>query len=454
LSSGTTVKSLFVACAAIAAGAALVWLAYRARDWCWAVMISGTALYVAAHVAQEYILEFRQELYSVTPGDAEWDKRKRAEVIADLAGQGIVARPEIVFTQYEGKGGLLLDGQRVLHLGTFPNSTIVQCNETGNWSIFKSDRYGFRNPSTAWNSPAAVMLVGDSYISGACVSDENTLRNRLVPHVGKVVSVGAAGYGPISALATIREFTSHVQPRAVVWFFNAGNDVGDLGREVGNPILMRYLRQPEFRQSMLAATDKVKKALDSDYQNWLAERQRATNQNFLIVAYQHFVACNRQDATRECKTYRLRFEFLIWKLKLAVLRDFIARHGISLRMTIPDEEKFSISSADISVLGTIFDEAAKMLSKTGTRLLFVYHPPRQSTLSSVPDNIALPVLDAARSRGFTLLDLGGLLNEHPDPKLLYAGHFNNKGYQFAADKIGMALKPMMQLERQSPAGVN
>lgn len=143
LSAGVAARSLFFVGAAVVTAAVLVWLARRARDWCWAVMISGTALYVAAYAAQIYILEFRQELYSVTRSDTDWDNRTRDEVIADLADQGIVARPEIIFTQYRGKAGLLLDGQRVLHLGTFPDTTIVQCNETGQWSIFKSDRYGF-----------------------------------------------------------------------------------------------------------------------------------------------------------------------------------------------------------------------------------------------------------------------------------------------------------------------
>jgi len=454
LSAGVAARSLFFVGAAVVTAAVLVWLARRARDWCWAVMISGTALYVAAYAAQIYILEFRQELYSVTRSDTDWDNRTRDEVIADLADQGIVARPEIIFTQYRGKAGLLLDGQRVLHLGTFPDTTIVQCNETGQWSIFKSDRYGFRNPPAVWNSRADALLAGDSYISGACVSDQNTLRDLLVPNVGEVVSVGAAGYGPLAVLATIREFAARLEPRAVIWFFNAENDVRDLDRELRNSILVRYLKQANFRQPVLGATEKINTVLVSDYENWLAERQRANNRNTLFALYHHFVSCKRRDAPRDCATYRLRVEFLIWKLKLAVLRDFIDWHWVSLRVTIPEKESFSIHPEKLAVLEEIFVEVATMASRMNTRLLFVYHPPRLSTLFRVPDNIAQPVLDAARRQGFNVLDLGDALNEHSDPKILYAGHFNSTGYRFAAAKIGQALTPLMKSERQIPANAD
>ena len=151
------------------------------------------------------------------------------------------------------------------------------------------------------------MLIGDSYTDGACVSDGNTLRDRLVRHVGEVISVGAGGYGPMAALATVREFVARVRPRAVIWFFNAGNDVSDLVREIRNPILNRYLNERDFRQPKLEATDAIRTAQITDYRNWLSERQAANNQSLVNVAYRHFIQCRFLDAGRSCQTHRFAY---------------------------------------------------------------------------------------------------------------------------------------------------
>ncbi len=50
------------------------------------------------------------------------------------------------------------------------NKTTVFCNETGQYTIYPSDRFGFNNPDTEWSSPKVEwVLVGDSFTHGACV---------------------------------------------------------------------------------------------------------------------------------------------------------------------------------------------------------------------------------------------------------------------------------------------
>ena len=63
----------------------------------------------------------------------------------------------------------------ILHLSGISNSTTVLCNESGKFSIYKSDRYGFNNSDIHYDIlNEKIMLIGDSFIHGACVDPENT----------------------------------------------------------------------------------------------------------------------------------------------------------------------------------------------------------------------------------------------------------------------------------------
>ena len=112
---GVTGRSLFVSGVALAVSAGLLLLAKRARDWCWAAMICGTAVYLAAYVAQEYILHSTPELYVINRDNPEWDFRSKGEVIADLNAEGVSALPKISYGHgvFDAEGGTLINGQLV-----------------------------------------------------------------------------------------------------------------------------------------------------------------------------------------------------------------------------------------------------------------------------------------------------------------------------------------------------
>ena len=75
----------------------------------------------------------------------------------------------------------------VMPLGTKPSSLNLLCNESGKWSKFYSDRYGFNNydrlapGKDIWdkNKPH-ILLVGDSYVQGACVDQKQSISSQLI----------------------------------------------------------------------------------------------------------------------------------------------------------------------------------------------------------------------------------------------------------------------------------
>jgi acetyltransferase AlgX (SGNH hydrolase-like protein) len=91
---------------------------------------------------------------------------------------------------------------------------------------FSTDSRGFRN--AADRDRADVALIGDSYIEGAYVSDEETAAVRLHELTGeRVVNLGVSGYGPLQELKIFEQYAVPLQPRFVAWFFFEGNDFDD-----------------------------------------------------------------------------------------------------------------------------------------------------------------------------------------------------------------------------------
>ena len=72
------------------------------------------------------------------------------------------------------------------------------------------------------------MLLGDSYIEGYGVSDEETVRARLSARLGRpAVYFGTAGYGTLQEVKALERDGFTVDPRHVVLFFFEGNDLDD-----------------------------------------------------------------------------------------------------------------------------------------------------------------------------------------------------------------------------------
>lgn len=91
---------------------------------------------------------------------------------------------------------------------------------------FSTDSRGFRNPAELDRSDIA--LIGDSYIEGAYVSDEETAAVRLHELTGRtVVNLGVSGYGSLQELKVLEKYALRLEPRLVAWFFFEGNDLDD-----------------------------------------------------------------------------------------------------------------------------------------------------------------------------------------------------------------------------------
>lgn len=91
---------------------------------------------------------------------------------------------------------------------------------------FTTDARGFRNRSD--RGQADVVFLGDSYVEGAYVSDDETAAEQLERLSGwSVQNLGRSGYGTLQELEVLRLHALRLRPRAVAWFFYEGNDLYD-----------------------------------------------------------------------------------------------------------------------------------------------------------------------------------------------------------------------------------
>ena len=103
---------------------------------------------------------------------------------------------------------------------------------------FTTDSQGYRNLREI--TAADIALIGDSYIEGAYVSDDETCAVALERLTGRpVVNLGVSGYGSLQQLKVLERHALPLGPRLIAWFFFEGNDLYD-DQEYENAILYRY----------------------------------------------------------------------------------------------------------------------------------------------------------------------------------------------------------------------
>lgn len=95
-------------------------------------------------------------------------------------------------------------------IGSLQLAKTYYCNEGYGLIRFQTDRFGLRNNDDSWNdidSSDYVLLLGDSFVQGACVEDQYTISTILEKTLSKpVFNLGVNGNGPYEYMATLKNF--------------------------------------------------------------------------------------------------------------------------------------------------------------------------------------------------------------------------------------------------------
>ncbi len=94
------------------------------------------------------------------------------------------------------------------------------CNEGYGLVRYRSDRFGFRNEDRLWDTEPRRVMIGDSFVHGACVPDESTLPFQLSENLGEpIINLGMNGSDPSHYFTFANLFIPVLQPVDVFLVF-------------------------------------------------------------------------------------------------------------------------------------------------------------------------------------------------------------------------------------------
>ncbi|NJB67560.1 hypothetical protein GGQ74_001200 [Desulfobaculum xiamenense] len=347
---------------------------------------------------------------------ASCDRRSKYEVVRDLRNDGIDAFPTIHSVHWLGvEQTRAAWPEPLLPLAGIARRPTVYCNETGQWLVYDSDEYGFNNPVGTLTAPVDILVVGDSFAHGACVPVDQNIAAQLRALGQRAASIGYGGTGPLTELATLREYAAPLRPGIILWLYYEGNDLTNLKREMQSPQLINYL-QPDYSQGLSHQQDKVD-------------------------------AIIRRHVDAELRAAEIAARVNALPLDLLALRELRTRLGILAR-TAGLMERGSgtrwqgkpISPAILEdMLSRILTLADTETKEWGGRLIFVYLPAFQriATPQAAHHELKRHIADAAARRAnVPFLDAVQLFATHPDPLSLFANrvnaHYSPEGYALLA----------------------
>ncbi len=416
----TAGETVLLAAVSLVAGGVPLWLLRKPFGTRVNALLVVASVGLAAAVLEAVVANsdhLRWVVFDVVRGE---DTRLGERVVMDLRRdnrQAYSAIPPILLPDFD------IDGRRVAPLTPLGGKLSVLCNEGEGWIVYRSDRYGFRNPDEVWQHPAhEIVAVGDSFTQGSCV--EAGYVERLRETFSSTVNLASRGNGPLRNLATLIEYLPTLRARKVLWFHFEGNDLADLQDELANPVLARYL-EDGFRQGL----PELKPRIDEKI---LEFHERKLKQTLA------------DDPLRRSKTQVRPLTGFTDYLLLRNLRNAL---GLQILGTLPaaGHEVPGIEPGPqmLEAFETVLNTARRVAEANGAQLILVYVPDRRSLKDPGRDDrfVRKRVLGIAADSAIAAIDLYPRLAE-TDIDTLYnfpLAHFNSTGAQAVADIVVRSL---------------
>ncbi len=342
----------------------------------------------------------------------KFDNRSKIELIEDLKKSNINAVPTFFPSQISNTNGFTdYQNATIYPLGGMSNRTTVYNNESGEYLIYKSDRFGFNNPNNEWDtSQLKWLLVGDSFVHGSAVNPKNNIAGQLRSITGEsVINIGMGGNGPLIELASLKEYGEKLKPKRVLWIYYEGNDLDDLLREEKNDLLKQYMID-NFSQKLLEKQQHIDKKINEFILNQRIKGDIRAKMNEL------------GDKTK-------------W-LQLNLVKQMIKKYGNS-------SEFDSTYKKSIVKFSKIISLAKSRVESWGGQLYFVYLPEfyrykdqvnhnsfkKKSEIKKLIKNLNIQFIDIDKE----------VFRKESNPKSLFPfeihGHYNARGYNKVAKTI-------------------
>jgi hypothetical protein len=285
--------------------------------------------------------------------------------------------------------------------------------------MYQADEHGFHNPGGLWSGQTIdVAVVGDSFAHGFCVPSEKSFVTLIRRRHALTLNLAMGGHGPLSELASIKEFLTAFRPKIVLWAYFEQSDLFALRDETQTPLLLRYLK-PGFRQGLLKWQGEIDAALVAYVEREKAKAARRNNE--------------RKKPAGAAYSPRV-LEFA----KLGTLRS---RLGL-----VSDAEDAAETSspanhfADITLYRALLVQAKAAVEAWGGSLVFIYLPSwERYARPDLLEEDRAEILRMVADLEIPLIDVHRAFEAHPDVLSLFpfrrSGHYNIEGNAVLADAV-------------------
>ena len=330
-----------------------------------------------------------------------YDKRSKFKIYKDLKKNNKNITLAVPPFSYLFEGNLNKIKKDIFPLSGISNSKTIHCNESGFYSIYQSDRYGFNNPDKEWdNEEVEILLIGDSFAHGACVNRPNDIGSILRNLTDSpIINLGYSSSGPLIEYASLREYTPK-KTNHIVWIYFEGNDLDDLQIELQSKLLNKYITNLNYSQKL-------------------------KNNQMLIDLVSNQLLVN------EKKYYIKNF------IKLGNFVNFIKQHILSNNNKIYqkiDEKKNINDFIDIIKL------ANKFAKNNNSKFYFVYLPDTRRLIQKYSNKNYDSIKYEINRLGIPFLDINKeVVEKEKNPLILFPfeiiNHYNSYGYNKVANSI-------------------
>ena len=360
--------------------------------------------------------------------NVDFDKRNKLEVIKDFKEDNISIIPNPYPKYFSFTNGGIVNGKKIFPVNGISNITTILNNENGYYTIYKTDEFGFNNPEGSHiNKGVDIVIIGDSFGEGYSVKNDESLASQLKEKKLNLVNLSRAGNGPLIQLATLIEYAKRLEPKIVLWLYNAP-DIRDLSIELNSEILKKYLYN-NFTQNLIKKQDDINNLFKKE----LVEFQLALVKN--EIDNNEIVYIPGEKGASEI------FLKLSNIIKFSNLRRLI---------NFNPKVKLKKNSDLIQTYLEILQKAKENTLKWGGKFYFVNLPQFEIYNTSFLDKSTFLsfqtlynsdfLLSTIKSNNFNIIDIDkeGFRN-FDDPKVFFPfnlpGHYNAKGYDLSATVI-------------------
>jgi hypothetical protein len=328
-----------------------------------------------------------------------FDSRTVLEVVESFKKKNIVAVPAVFPALFVKQNNM-----EIYPLSGVSNSLTVYSNETGEYTIYNSDKYGFHNTGKdIWNPGVSeIGAVGDSFLQGSGVPTEKNITSTISREYKKTINLGMAASGPLIELAILKEYMSQLRPKKVLWFYCEANDLIELRIEVRNSTLMRYLKG-DYSQNLMDKQSDV----DQLWKKYIEKQKLIKQEPNKLIEIAGFVKNS---------------------LKLS-----------TLRLAINANLNHFVSENTFTHFQQVISEAKGTAKSWGGELYFVYLPSFQrykynedfhrSKIIEIVERQKVPIIDIYEEFG----SVENPLKYFPYEEV--TAHYNKLGYKTVAQKV-------------------